>query len=59
MKTGFPAGYSGTRFNSLEIGHNQVSPKVGSLETRDYTIRKPLLKIGKQSYVDTYSPFQI
>ena len=34
-----------------------VSPKVGSVETRDFSIRKPQLKVGKVDFVDTYSPF--
>lgn len=33
--------------NWLEGNQRQVSPKVGALDTRDYSIRKPLMKIGK------------
>lgn len=33
--------------NWIESNQREVSPKVGALETRDYSIRKPLLKIGK------------
>ena len=40
-----------------QLLHGEVSTKVGSLEQRDYTIRRPTLKVGKDSYVDTYSPF--
>jgi len=36
-----------------------ISPKVGSLPVRDYSIRKPLLKITNPgSYIDTYSPWE-
>lgn len=34
-----------------------VTSKIGSVETRDYTIRKPLLKIGhtyNNNFIDTY-----
>ena len=34
-----------------------VTPKIGSVEFRDYSIRKPALKVGSNSYVDTYSVF--
>ena len=34
-----------------------VTRKVGSVEHRDYTIRRPALKIGSHSFVDTYSIF--
>lgn len=36
---------------------SDVSPKVGSVEYRDYSVKKPLLKIGSNNYVDTYSIF--
>jgi hypothetical protein len=36
---------------------SEVTEKVGSLDRRDYTIRRPQLKIGSDSFVDTYSPF--
>ena len=40
-----------------QLLHGEVAGKIGSLTHRDYTIPRPLLKIGKDSYVDTYSPF--
>jgi hypothetical protein len=41
-----------------QLLHGEVAGKVGALPQRDYTIPRPLLKIGnKDSYVDTYSPF--
>ncbi len=43
--------------NWMEASQRDVSPKVGALETRDYSIRKPLLKVGKNDFVNTYSPF--
>lgn len=42
---------------SLRNNKSQISPKVGALDIRDYTIRKPVLKIGSNDYVDTYSVF--
>lgn len=30
-----------------QLLHGEVAGKVGSLNERDYTIRRPLLKIGK------------
>lgn len=36
---------------------SEVSPKVGSVDYRDYSVKKPLLKIGSNNYVDTYSIF--
>ncbi len=44
--------------NWMEAYQRDVSPKVGALERRDYTIRKPLLKVGKKEFVNTYSPFE-
>ncbi len=43
--------------NWMEANQRDVSPKVGSTNFRDYTIRKPLLKVGKNNFVNTYSPF--
>ena len=40
-----------------QLLHGDVTNKVGSLEIRDYTIPRPQLKIGSNSFVDTYSPF--
>lgn len=42
------------------IEHNQkeIPDKVGAVNFRDFSIKRPLLKIGREgSYVDTYSPF--
>lgn len=47
----------GQAMNRSFLAQRDVSPKVGALETRDYTIRKPQLKIGTNNYVDTYSVF--
>ena len=37
----------------------EVTPKVGSIETRDYTIRRPHLKVGARlqdnNFINTYS----
>jgi hypothetical protein len=45
--------------NWTQENQRDVSPKVGALTTRDYTIKKPLLKItNPASYVDTYSPWE-
>lgn len=35
----------------------EVAAKVGSLDTRDFSIRKPQMKIGKTDCINTYSPF--
>jgi hypothetical protein len=35
----------------------EVTGKVGAINYRDYSIPRPQLKVGNQSYVDTYSPF--
>jgi len=43
--------------NWIEEYKRDVSPKVGALDTRNYEVRKPLLKIGGKGFVDTYSPF--
>ena len=43
------------RFRSTSIA--EVSPKVGSVEFRDLSIRKPQMKVGKPDFIDTYSPF--
>ena len=41
-----------------QLLHGEVAGKVGSLTERDYTIRRPILKVNKKdSFVDTYSPF--
>jgi hypothetical protein len=34
-----------------------ITSKIGAVETRDFTIPKPQLKVGKSDYIDTYSPF--
>lgn len=34
-----------------------MTPKVGSVETRDLSIRKPQMKVGKTDFIDTYTPF--
>ena len=44
--------------NWMESFQRDVSPKVGSLPTRDFSIRKPLLKVGKNDFMNTYSPFE-
>ena len=36
---------------------SNITPKVGSVDTRDYCVKMPTLKIGSNSYVDTYSVF--
>ena len=35
----------------------EVSPKIGAVEVRNYSVRKPTLKIGGRdsNYIDTYS----
>ena len=43
--------------NRIRFNKSEVSPNVGALERRDYTIRKPVLKVGSNNYVDTYSVF--
>lgn len=40
-----------------QLLHGEVADKVGATNMRDYTIPRPLLKIGKEITVDTYSPF--
>jgi len=40
-----------------QLLHGEVAGKVGSVDFRDYTIPRPQLKIGSNSFVDTYSPF--
>jgi hypothetical protein len=48
---------TGTRWTPMK---NEVAGKIGSVELRDYSIRKPLLKIGQKrndNFVDTYSIF--
>lgn len=35
----------------------EITSKIGWTESRDYTIRRPQLKVGKNDYIDTYSPF--
>ena len=40
-----------------QLLHGQVSEKVGSLASRDLTIPRPQLKVGTNSFIDTYSPF--
>jgi hypothetical protein len=44
-------------FNHFLMYQPEVADKVGSTNSRDYSIPRPLLKIGKDSCVDTYSPF--
>lgn len=34
-----------------------VTPKIGTVEFRNYGIKRPQLKVGKSDIVDTYSPF--
>jgi len=29
--------------------NNEVTPKIGSVEIRDYSVRKPILKIGQRA----------
>lgn len=53
QRTAYGSSFRRTARQSL----NEVSPKVGSLEIRDYTIPRPQLKVGSEAYVDTYSPF--
>jgi hypothetical protein len=63
QNSSFRTGYSSTLRSTLAHSltfQPEVAEKVGSIDRRDYTIRRPLLKIGrdsKDSYVDTYSPF--
>ena len=40
-----------------QLIHGEVAGKVGAVDQRDYSIRRPLLKIGGRETVDTYSPF--
>jgi hypothetical protein len=35
----------------------EVTAKIGAVPSRDYTIPRPQLKVGKADYIDTYSPF--
>ena len=46
-----------SKTSSIHFPKAQVSPKIGSVEIRDYSIKKPQLKIGKTDFIDTYSPF--
>lgn len=42
----------------LSANKSEVTPKVGSVEGRDYSVRKPMLKIGQthgHNFIDTYS----
>ena len=48
-------GKVGEDSRSFTKPKDHVSPKIGSVDSRDYSIRKPLLKIGTGGYVDTYS----
>lgn len=50
-------GQSLVRTHILRSLEGNVSPKVGSTETRDYSVRRPKLKIGSDNFVDTYSVF--
>lgn len=54
-KVGFSLSKSFNRSSFRDI--DNVSPKVGSLDVRDYAVKKPILKIGSNNYVDTYSIF--
>lgn len=36
---------------------SEVAPKIGSVDVRDYSIRKPQMKVGQTVFIDTYSPF--
>ena len=44
-------------FNHFLKYQPEVTDKVGSTNVRDYSIPRPALKIGTNSFVDTYSPF--
>jgi hypothetical protein len=35
----------------------EIADKIGAVSTRDYTIPRPQLKVGKSDFIDTYSPF--
>lgn len=40
------------------VGYRRdVTPKIGAVEFRQYSIKKPQLKVGKSDIIDTYSPF--
>jgi hypothetical protein len=49
-----------SRSTSISYFKNQkpeIALKIGSVEGRDFTIKRPQMKIGKTGFVDTYSPF--
>jgi hypothetical protein len=43
-------------FLSFMMYQPEVTSKVGSLNTRDYSIPRPQLKVGSNSFIDTYTP---
>lgn len=50
------ASFRSTLSNTLTF-QPEVTGKVGSIDRRDYTIRRPQLKVGSNEFVDTYSVF--
>lgn len=54
--TNYGAGFFSPLNRSLML-KSDVTEKVGSTDIRDYSIRRTALKIGTNSFVDTYSPF--
>lgn len=41
----------------MSSGYKEVTPKVGSVDVRDLSIRRPQMKVGKTDFIDTYTPF--
>lgn len=35
----------------------EITAKIGATTNRDFTIRRPQLKVGSNVFIDTYSPF--
>lgn len=50
-------GKVGSEDKWRSTGFKQVTQKVGSVDIRDLSIRKPQMKVGKADFIDTYSPF--
>jgi len=55
-RTGYESFFRSPLNNSLML-QPEVALKVGTSDKRDYSIPRPLLKIGNNSFVDTYTPF--
>ena len=43
------------RSSSIHFFRSGVTPKIGSVEHREFSVRKPQIKVGSTVFIDTYS----